>query len=192
MIYSAVVVGKRGLRPALHFCKETCANTLSLADAFERAALALPREEAFRGVEIVSHAVRRHGRTTALTLTVDRAGGVDLALCERIAARLNAALEAEPDPYTLEVESAGLDRALLRPADYERFRDRPVKIVTTLPISDRRTHRGTLLGVRGAAAVLSMPAGEFRIPLELVKSANVEYDYRADLKRDKQERRGKG
>jgi ribosome maturation factor RimP len=161
---------------------------LSLADSFERAALALPHEEAFRGVEIVSHAVRRHGRTTALTLTVDRAGGVDLALCERIAARLNAALEAEPDPYTLEVESAGLDRALLRPADYERFRDRPVKIVTTLPISDRRTHRGTLLGVRGAAAVLSMPAGEFRIPLELVKSANVEYDYR----RDKQERRGKG
>lgn len=164
---------------------------VSLAEAFEHAAYALPFEEEFRDVEIVAHRVRRNGRSAELSLTVDRPGGVDLTLCERIAARLNVALETETDPYSLEVESAGLDRALRSPADYERFRERNVVVKTTLPIRHEYTHHGKLLGVRGNAVVLEGASGELPIPLELVKSANIEYDYRADLRRAKQERREK-
>ena len=64
------------------------------------------------------------GGSTAFGLTIDRPGGADLDLCERIAARLNATLEACGAPYTLEVESAGLERPLVRPADYTRFAGR--------------------------------------------------------------------
>jgi ribosome maturation factor RimP len=163
----------------------------SLETAFERAALGLPHEAEFREVEIVAHRAQRHGRTTELVLTVDRTGGVDLALCERIAARLNALLQTEPEGYTLEVESPGLDRRLGRPADFERFRGENVRISTTLPIERRRTHRGKLLGVRGNAVILETAEGEFPIPLEMLKSANIEYDYRADLRREKRERREK-
>jgi len=162
---------------------------LGLAESFERAALSLPYEAEFRDVEIVEHRVHRHGRAHDLRLVVDRPDGVDVALCERVGARLNELLEAETDPYTLAVESPGLDRPLLRPADYERFVNRNVKVQTTLPIRSERTHRGKLLGVRGNAAVLETPAGELPIPLEMIKSANLEFDYRAALQRDKRERR---
>jgi ribosome maturation factor RimP len=140
----------------------------------------------------VSHRARRQGRSVELSLTVDRSGtAVDLAFCERVAARLNAALDAETDPYTLEVESAGLERPLLKPADYERFRDRNVVVTTSLAIASEYTHRGKLLGVRGNAVILARETGELPIPLEVVKAARIEYDYRADLKRAKRERREK-
>ncbi len=165
---------------------------MGLVESFESAANALPFETEFRDVEIVSHRARRHGRGVDLLLTVDRPGvPVDLAFCERVAARLNAVLESESDPYTLEVESAGLERPLLKPADYDRFRDRAVVVTTTLAIESEYTHRGTLRGVRGNAVILELPAGELPIPLEIVKSAKVEYDFRADLKRAKRERREK-
>jgi ribosome maturation factor RimP len=165
--------------------------SLNLTEAFENAARALPFEEEFREIEVVAHRARQSGRNTELALTVDRPGGVDLALCERIAARINAVLETETAPYTLEVESAGIDRPLLSPADYERFRDRDVLIRTTLPIASEYTHRGKLLGMRGNAVILGTKSGELPIPYEMVKSANIEYDYRADLRRAKRERREK-
>ena len=107
---------------------------MSLVEAFESAARALPFEPEFREIEIVAHRARRSGRSAELSLTVDRPGGVDLETCGRIAARVNALLADEPGPYTLEVESAGIDRPLLRPEDYDRFRDRDVLVKTTLPI----------------------------------------------------------
>ncbi|GAC1568591.1 MAG: ribosome maturation factor RimP [Vulcanimicrobiaceae bacterium] len=162
---------------------------MGLVEAFESAARALPFEDGFQGLEIVAHRARRSGRSTELALTVDRPGGVDLETCGRIASRLNDLLENEADEYTLEVESAGIDRPLVAPADFERFRDQNVVITTTLPIASEYTHRGKLLGMRGNAIVLDQKRGELPIPLEMVKSANVEYDYRADLRRAKQERR---
>jgi len=162
----------------------------SLTAAFERAAHALPYDAAFDGLEIVLARSRRQGRSFELSLVVDRAeGAVDLSTCERVAARINRALGSFDAPYTLEVESAGLDRPLVKPADYERFRDRAVRIVTTLAIDNRKTHRGTLLGVRGNAALLLADGVEIPIPLELIKTANVDFDIRADLTRAKRERK---
>lgn len=164
---------------------------VSLVEAFENAASALAFEPEFRDIEIVARRARRHGRSAELSLTVDRPGGIDLETCGRIAAHLNGALASEPDPYTLEVESAGLDRPLVRPEDYERFLDCDVLVKTTLPIASEYTHRGKLRGVRGNAVILERKAGELPIPLEMVKSANVEYDVRADLRRAKKEKREK-
>jgi len=158
---------------------------IALDAAFAQVVDQLQHEPAFAGVEFVSSAARRHGRRTALHLTVDREGGVDVVTCERIAARVNDALDAFPDPYTLEVESAGLNRPLIKPADYERFSGRDVKVVTTLAIKNAKTHRGRLDGVRGSNVILSRADGELPIPLAVIKSANLEYDVRADLQRAK-------
>jgi ribosome maturation factor RimP len=156
------------------------------ADAFERVVHALPHQPEFREVEIVGTSAHRHGRQTTLHVTVDREGGVDIATCERIASRINTALEAFPDPYTLEVESAGLNRPLTKPSDYDRFSGRDVKIVTTLAIENAKTHRGVLDGVRGNNVILTRDKGELPIPIAVIKSANLEYDVRADLQRAKQ------
>ncbi len=162
---------------------------MGLVETFERTALGLPYDPAFADVEIVTHGARRQGRVTLLSLVVDRPSGVDVALCERVAARLNAALDAETDLYTLEVESAGLDRPLTKPGDYERFRDSAVRVVTTLAVGGAKTHRGKLLGVRETNVILLTPKGELPLPLALIKSANLEYDIRSDLRREKQQKR---
>ena len=156
------------------------------AEAFERVVHALPHQPEFRDVEIVGTGMHRAHRQTDLQVVVDRQNGVDIATCERIASRINAALDAFPDPYTLEVRSAGLNRPLTKPSDYERFSGRNVKVVTTLAIENAKTHRGVLDGVRGTNVILTRPAGELPIPLAVIKSANLEYDPRADLQRAKQ------
>ena len=156
------------------------------AHAFTRVVHALPHDPAFRDVEVVASGVQRGHRQSSLHVTVDRDGGVDVATCERIASRINAALDAFPEPYTLEVESAGLNRPLTKPSDYDRFTGRDVMIVTTLLIDNAKTHRGKLDGVRGTNVILARDKGELPIPLAVVKSANLEYDVRADLQRAKQ------
>ena len=161
--------------------------------AFEGAVAALVDDVAFGGVEVVLVSASA-GRTHGLTVLLDREGGLDIATCERVAARINATLEAYPDAvYTLEVSSAGLERPLVRPSDYERFAGRNAKIITTVLIDKAKTHRGVLAGTRGENVVLRLAGqndGERAIPFEAIKAANLEYDIRADLQRAKREKRG--
>jgi ribosome maturation factor RimP len=160
----------------------------ALADAFERIVHGLPHQREFSGIEIVATRAKRNRDGMALGVMVDKlekSAGVDIATCERVAARINVALEAFSEPYTLEVESAGLNRPLVKPSDYDRFIGENVRVVSTLAIRNAKTHRGKLAGVRGTNVILQTPAGELPIPLEVVKSANIEFDIRADLQRAK-------
>jgi ribosome maturation factor RimP len=142
----------------------------------------------FAHIEIVAHSARAQRGTVALGVTIDRPDGVDLKLCERVAARITARLDPLEEPYTLEVESAGLERPLLRPADYERFAGKQARIVTSLSVNGGKTHRGTLRGLRGETVILETPEGELPLPVATIKSARLEYDPRADLQRSKRQR----
>ncbi|HUZ48119.1 MAG TPA: ribosome maturation factor RimP [Candidatus Dormibacteraeota bacterium] len=164
----------------------------SLVIAFERELDAIVHDPAYADVEVVLHAARPHRKAVALTVTIDKVGGVDLATCERIAARINDALETIEEEYSLEVESAGLERPLVRPADYERFAGKKARVVTTLTIAGAKTHRGILRGLRGETVILETENGELPLPVATIKSANLEYDPRADLQRDKRERKTHG
>ena len=161
----------------------------ALLDVFERTVAELTFSPEFREIEVVHHAARKQGKTTALAVMLDRAGGVDISACERVAAKINDALEGIEDEYTLEVESAGVDRPLFKPADYERFSGQNVKVVTTLPIASHKTFRGRLDGVRGTNVILTTESGELPIPLDIVKTVNIEFDIRADLSRAKREKK---
>ena len=170
--------------------QESAGNALFI-ESFERVVHAIPHQPEFRDVEIVT-AVARPGRhETQLVVTVDREGGLDVMTCERIAARINVSLDAFADPYTLEVSSAGLNRPLVAATDYDRFSGKNVRIVTTLPIDNAKTHRGLLTGVRGTDVILRTGKNnetELPIPLTAIKTANIEYDIRADLNRAKREK----
>ena len=157
----------------------------ALGAAFARAVADLSADPAFANVEVVVAKVLPHKKSAEISLMLDREGGLDMATVERAAAFINTALEPLPDLYTLEVESAGVDRPLVKPADYERFKGQNVKIVTSLTIASAKTHRGLLKGLRETNVILELKSGELPIPLETIKSANVEYDIRADLQRAK-------
>lgn len=157
--------------------------------AFERAANDLSHDASLREIEFVSTSAHRHRGSVELRLVIDKPGGVDIETCERISRKLGAALDRFGDAFTLSVESAGLERPLIRPADYERFAGSNVKLTTGITIRGAKTHRGRLAGLRGTNVILTQPEGELPLPLELIKHANIEYDVRADLTREKRERR---
>ena len=66
----------------------------------------------------------REGSEHFLRLYIDKDGGVDISDCEAISRAVDPILD-EKDPiegsYHFEVCSAGLERALKRPSDFERF-----------------------------------------------------------------------
>ncbi|HZZ65231.1 MAG TPA: hypothetical protein VFE17_07030 [Candidatus Baltobacteraceae bacterium] len=164
---------------------------MTLPQAFERAIEDIAHDSRFAGVEIVQHNARRGRTVTTLSVTIDREGGVDVATCERVAAAVNKQLDLYDEKYTLEVESAGLNRPLTKPGDYERFAGRSTKIVTSLLVQGAKTHRGVLRGVRGTNVILETSTGELPLPLATIERANLEYDVRSDLQRDKKERKSK-
>jgi ribosome maturation factor RimP len=157
--------------------------------AFERAAYELSVDASLRDVEVVTTSHHKHRGSIEFRVVIDKPGGVDVATCERIAHKLNAALDHYPQMYTLSVESAGLERPLLRPADYQRFIGSNVKLTTDIMVRGAKTHRGRLEGLRGTNVILTQKDGELPLPLTLIKHANLEYDPRADLAKEKKERR---
>src|ERR1700721_2956942 len=76
--------------------------------------------------------------------------GVSHADCQRVSEQLSVILDVEelvPGPgYILEVSSPGMDRALRKPGEYERFRGRMAKISTTEPVEDEKYFEGRLAG----------------------------------------------
>ncbi|MGA7202311.1 MAG: hypothetical protein WBX26_10810 [Candidatus Cybelea sp.] len=160
-----------------------------IAAAFERELDAIAHDKAFAGLEIVQHHARLVRGAAQLSVMIDASDGADLALCERLASRINTILGGLNGDYSLEVESAGLDRPLVRPKDYERFTGERARIVTSLTVNGGKTHRGILRGLRRETVVLETEQGELLLPMAAIKSANLEYDVRVDLQRDKQQRK---
>ena len=94
-------------------------------------------------VEFVKEAGTRY-----LRLLIDKEGGLSIDDCERISRRVDPMLdEADPIPeaYVFEVGSAGADRELKRPSDFERFMGSEVEVKLYQPLNGRKAYVGTLL-----------------------------------------------
>ena len=93
-------------------------------------------------VEYVKEAGTRY-----LRIYIDKAGGVSIDDCERISRRLDPMLdEADPVPesYVFEVGSAGAERELKRPSDFEQFMGSEVEVKLYQPVNGRKAVVGTL------------------------------------------------
>ena len=73
----------------------------------------------------------REGADRYLRVFIDKEGGIQIDDCEKIHRALDPVLD-EQDPiaesYYFEVCSAGLERALKRPSDFDRFMGSPILI----------------------------------------------------------------
>lgn len=84
-----------------------------------------------------------------LRIYIDKEGGVGIDDCERISRRLDPLLdEADPipDSYVFEVGSAGAERELKRPGDFEQFMGHEVEVKTYKPINGSKAFVGELAG----------------------------------------------
>ena len=91
----------------------------------------------------------REGSERFLRLYIDKDGGVDITDCENISRAVDPILDAE-DPiaesYHFEVCSAGLERALKRPGDFERFMGSPIMVKLYRPRNGLKELPGILRG----------------------------------------------
>jgi ribosome maturation factor RimP len=104
--------------------------------------------------------------------------------CEHVSKQLSVILDVEeiiPGPgYILEVSSPGMDRALRKAADFERFRGRSAKISTTEPIAEEKFFEGRLQGFADGKVRMELKGKQARvveIPLETIKKANLVVEF---------------
>ena len=94
------------------------------------ASFAKPIVEA-HGCELWDVEYVREGSDYFLRLYLDKEGGVDITDCEAISRAVDPILEEKdpiPESYHFEVCSAGLERALKRPGDFEKFMGSPITV----------------------------------------------------------------
>lgn len=111
-------------------------------------------------------------------------GGISHADCERVSHQLSVILDVEdlvPGPgYTLEVSSLGLDRKLVNPADFARFRGRLAKISTAEPIDNAKFFEGRLAGFENGMVRMELKGREGRVvevPLTAIRKANLVVEF---------------
>jgi ribosome maturation factor RimP len=91
----------------------------------------------------------REGSERFLRLYIEKEGGIDITDCEAISRAVDPILD-EKDPiaesYHFEVCSAGLERALKRPGDFERFMGSPIMVKLYRPYNGMKEFPGILRG----------------------------------------------
>ena len=106
------------------------------------------RVAASRGLEVVDVEFRGGGKARLLRVFIDKPGGVTHEDCANVSHEVGTILDVEDavpgGSYLLEVSSPGLDRQLVRPADYERFAGSLVKVTTREPVEGNRHFQGRL------------------------------------------------
>ncbi len=104
--------------------------------------------------------------------------------CERVSQQLSVILDVEelvPGPgYILEISSPGMDRALKKAGDFERFTGRLAKITTNEPIGEACFFEGRLKGFTEGKVRMELKGKEARvveIPLETIRKANLVVEF---------------
>ena len=111
-----------------------------------------------------------HPTPGTVRLYIDRPGGVDLALCERVTGELRFLNEH----YSLEVSSPGENRPLTKPEHFQRFLGRKVRVKTREAIEGQRNFKGTLAGADDDTVTVAATGGTLvRIPFERVERSNL-------------------
>lgn len=89
----------------------------------------------------------REAGTWYLRVFIDKEGGVSINDCEAISRALDPILdEADPvpDSYVFEVGSAGAERELKRPGDFQQFTGSEVELRLYQPLEGSKSFVGTL------------------------------------------------
>jgi ribosome maturation factor RimP len=120
------------------------------------------RVAASTGLEIVEVELRGGGKARMLRIFIDKPGGVTHEDCANLSREVGTILDVEDvipgASYLLEVSSPGLDRKLIRPADYERFTGSRVKLTTRQPVNGSHHFEGRLESFQQGRLTLEMNA----------------------------------
>lgn len=130
------------------------------------------------GYELVRVQIQGGARRATLQIMAERRDRTAMIVedCARLSRAISNLLD-EVDPiageYTLEVSSPGIDRPLMKRADYERFLGHEVKIETNAAVDGRKRFHGTIAALDGDTVMLDSEGTTVPLPLAQVKSAKL-------------------
>jgi len=118
------------------------------------------RVAASSGLEVVEVELRGGGKARMLRIVIDKLSGVTHEDCANLSREAGTILDVEDvvpgGSYLLEVSSPGLDRPLLRPADYQRFVGSLVRLKTREPVDGSRHVEGRLQSFQDGKITLTI------------------------------------
>ncbi len=124
------------------------------------------------GYELVT--VEGSPRGQILRVFIDIARGVTVDDCEAVSHQLTRVFEVENIDFDrLEVSSPGLDRPLVKLADFERFAGTELRLRTRVPVGNQRNFTGLLKGLREGAIVIDTEKGELLVAFDDVEKARL-------------------
>jgi ribosome maturation factor RimP len=136
------------------------------------------RVAAGSGLEVVEVELRGSGKARMLRIVIDKvpapgASGGDQSIgvthedCANMSREVGTILDVEDvipgNSYLLEVSSPGLDRKLLRAADYERFTGSKVKLKTRTPVNGNQHFEGWLQSFHDGRLTLEVGAARKKV-----------------------------
>lgn len=125
-------------------------------------------------VEYVTEAGQRY-----LRIYLDSPEGIDLDDCERVSRILDPILDEKdpvPDSYIFEVGSAGCERQLKRPSDFERFMGSNVEVKLYSAVDGAKQWVGTLAAYEDGDVVIDA-GGEHRFTKKQVASVRLRMEF---------------
>lgn len=120
--------------------------------------LAQPVVEGF-GLKLWDVEYVREGADWFLRLYIDKDSPVDISDCEKVSRAMDPILDREdpiPDSYNFEVCSAGCERVLKRPSDFQQFLGSPVLVKLYRPREGRKEYVGVLQGHENGTTILEV------------------------------------
>ena len=132
-----------------------------------------------RLLELVEVEFRPAGKRWLLRIFIDKEDGVTIADCEYVSRELSRILDVDDPiehPYTLEVSSPGLTRALKKREDFVRARGKKCRIVTRTDVGGRTEFLGKITDTTDEDVLIEEKIGVFTIPICAIKKAHLEFD----------------
>ncbi len=104
-------------------------------------------------------------------------GKIDLNGCTAVSRAVSAILDVEdpiPSAYQLEVSSPGVDRPLLKPADFIKHKNLDIAVETEIPDEQgQKRYRGKLTNFENNVIFLQTEKGELKIDYDDVSKAKL-------------------
>ncbi len=132
------------------------------------------------GMELVDLELKRGGGRWLLRIFIDHPEGVSHEHCRHISRSVGTVLEVEdiiPNAYVLEVSSPGLDRPLKSLKDFDRFKERLIKVKLHSPLEGNWVIRGRLKGIENKQVNILYQGQMVGIPYDNIAEARLEVEF---------------
>ncbi|HEY6373667.1 MAG TPA: ribosome maturation factor RimP [Candidatus Sulfotelmatobacter sp.] len=139
------------------------------------------------GLEVVEIEFLGGGKARMLRVFLDKpAAGTDPLAgvthedCANFSRELGTILDVEdvmPGSYTLEVSSPGLDRKLIKAADFTRFTGSRIKLTTRQPVNSNRHFEGRLESFQDGRLMLDLSVASHKSRKQMGAVAKIEIEF---------------